>query len=248
MARHGEDKTQKRLSVAKTRFFPRKSDTWTVRSIAGAYKKNESVPLAFVLRDMLNIAASMWEAKFIATSKDVLVNGKLREDYRFSVGLFDIIDFPKIKKKYRMVLDSKGRLSLNALDYAAKPEKLCKVKGKKAAKHGKFIISTNDGLMIEAKDAKIPVGATLKVSLPDHKILEILEMKKGNLAYVCGGTHASAVAKISDFVAGDMLKDEMVFLENEDGKFLTTEKYIFVLGANKPAIDLGSGAEAKEKQ
>jgi small subunit ribosomal protein S4e len=245
MAKHGEDKTQKRLSVAKARFFPRKSDTWTMRSIAGAYKKDESLPLAFIVRDMLRIADSMWEAKYEIQNNNVHVNGAPRKDYRFSVGLFDIVEIPKLNKRYRMVLDSKGRLALSEIDHKSKLEKLCKVKGKKVVKGKKFVLSTNDGLMIETKDSKIPVGAVLKISLPDHKVMEVLEQKKGNLVYVCGGTHASAIAKITDMTQGDMLKDKMVYLEGDEGKFLTTEKYIFVLGTGKPAIELGKAAESE---
>ena len=37
------------------------------------------------------------------------VDGRVRTDPKFPLGLFDVLSIPKIKKNYRIMIDVKGR-------------------------------------------------------------------------------------------------------------------------------------------
>ena len=50
--------------------------------------------------------------KYILNNKTVLVDGKKRKDYRYPVGLFDVITFEDTKESYRVVLDEKGKIAV----------------------------------------------------------------------------------------------------------------------------------------
>lgn len=241
MARHGEGKSQKSLSVSKVRALSRKKNVWTIRMRTGPHNKYAAVPLLFIIRDILKLAGNKKEAKHLLNNREVKVNGVVRKDAKFAVGLFDIVDLEKIKNRYRVVLDGKGRIVLNEIPVKSKLEKVCKVMAKRTVKKGREQIVTNDGINIltHGKSKKLSVGDSIKISLPEKKILEILEAKKGNKAYIFSGTHTGMLAKIVEIAPRTMLKPKLITLESGGKEFRTTEKNIVVIGKSKVAIELG---------
>ncbi len=237
MATKGENKKQKKISAPKARLVARKSKgRFTIRSIAGSHSKETSVPLGFVVRELLGIAKNMHEVKALLNSGAVTVNGKPAKDYRLAIGLFDIIGITK--KAYRIVFDSKGRLVPKEIEVKGVMVKLCRVAGKRTAKRGQMQISTSDGYTFTEKKINVKVGDTVKVELPQMKIAARLEMKEGNLAYVISGRHIGRGPKITAILPGTMRRPKLVELKDGSGTFITLEKNIMVIGEKKPEIEI----------
>jgi len=238
MGSKGESKIEKRLVTSKARKINRKEKTFTIKSKPGPHKRKDSVPLGFVLRDLLGIVENMKEAKFILNNSEVKVDGRIVKDARFPVGLFDIISIEKIKKEFRMLFDRKGRLFPEEIKGKEKLVKLSKVVGKKTVKGKKIQIETNDGRNFVLEKTKLKIGDSVKISVPDQKILEEIELKQGALVYVCGGTHIGMIAKVREITPGTMKRPKLVTLKPEgEDEIQTIESNVFAVGEGKPVLE-----------
>lgn len=242
MASKGESKIQKKLSASKVRKAMRKGGgRLAIRSRPGAHNKHSSVPLGFAVRDLLGIAQNAREAKAVLRSGAVRVNGVARKEYRHNLGLFDLLDIEATKQKFRAVLDSHGRLVLKEISPKALASKLCKVVKKHTIKGGATQITMNDGTTIVEKKTAAKVGDSIKLELPQKKATAVYHMRKGSLAYITGGSHVGMLAKITGIVEGTMRRPRLVSLHYGKGAFLTVDRNVFVVGENKPEIEVESG-------
>lgn len=250
MANKGETKTQKKLSVGRVRDVARKGrQRFVHKSKAGAHSKNTSVPLVFAVRNLLSIAKDGKEAKRIITSGAIKVNGTVRKDTHFNVGLFDLVENVSGKMKYRAVYDSHGRLGLVDVEAKAKEEKLCRIIKKKTMDRGMIQLTVDDGSTFREKKTNLKVGDTIKVELPSRKIVEDYGLKKGNTVYVTGGTHVATIAKIQGIIEGTMSRPKLLELEEKSGeKFLTVQKNVFVIGEGKSEIETGKSEGEKDSK
>ena len=237
MAKKGEDKKLKRLAASKKRHILRKEYKWTIKGKPRISLEN-SIPLGVVIRDMLEFAKVLKEVKFILHNNKVLVNGIRRKDYKFTLGLFDLLEFTELKKRYRVILDNRGRLKLKEEDFKEEPRKIVRIENKVCYK-GKIQLLFDDSHTMLLDNTKLKVGDCLLVSLPEYKILEELKMEKGNLAYSTSGKHAGKLARIIDVVKGGIRKHKMVVLEEKGKQFQTVSKNIYVVGKREPLISLG---------
>ena len=143
MAKMGSRKHLKRYKAPKTWPIHPKEDTWTVKPSAGSHAIIDAIPLTLVIRDILKLADNAREAKRIINSGNVLVDGRVVKDYKFPVGLMDIIEIPKTGESYRVLLDRKGRLQLDLIE--ENDSKLCKIVNKTTIKGWKTQLYLHDG-------------------------------------------------------------------------------------------------------
>ncbi len=230
MAKKGETKGLKRLKAPKVRKLKRKVRKWTIRSRAGPYKGNESIPLGFVLRDLIGVCKTMHEVRIVLKEGKVRVNGIKRSDYRFSVGLFDVVSIDGFGKDYRIVFDLKGRFEAEEIDQTEKKTKISKIIGKKKTKGGKIQLRTNDGRTIVMDKTEAKVGDSVEIELPVQKVKRILSFGKGAKAYIIGGKHAGKKAEILEVREGEINKPKIVLLKDKENEFLTTMDKVFVVG------------------
>src|SRR3989344_2506025 len=99
----------KRLTAPRTWQIKRKGIKFITRPLPGSHKLEASLPLIVILRDLLKIVKTTREANYLIKNKKVLVNGKVMER-RFGVGLMDILAIKEIDKRYRIILDRRGKL------------------------------------------------------------------------------------------------------------------------------------------
>jgi small subunit ribosomal protein S4e len=237
MAKKGGKKKQKRLSTYKARLMKRKDKTFTIKLKSGPHNFKQSVPLGFLVRDLLKLSINRKETKNILNEGKIKIDGKIRKSTKFPVGLFDFVSVEGIKENYRIVLDSKGRLKAIKTE-ETKPVKLCKITGKKVNGKKEIQLNTNDGRTFIEKETDLKVGDTIKISVPEQKIIEKITQKKGNLAYVTSGSHTGEKAEIQEIIKGDINKYKTVKLKNKEKEFTTTVANIFVIGEKKAEIEL----------
>ena len=237
MAKKGERKQQKTLSVSKARKLHRKKNLWTVRAETGPHNKN-SVPLLFVARDLLGIAKNASEAEQIIFAGKIEVDGKVVTDKRYPVGLFDVVSLKGQKKNYRIVLNGSGQLLPKEISEKEKGKKLCKVVRKSTIKGKELQITTNDGRNFRAMKQDVRVGDTIIVEVPGQKVSGSLAMKEGNIAFIIGGKKVGLKGIIMKVSEGTMTRRKLIAVKPSEGEeFQTNEANIFVVGETRPELE-----------
>ncbi len=227
---------QKRLSIPKSWKAGKKGYKWVSTTHPGPHSQARSLPLGIIIRDILKLVDNSREGKRVLSEGKVLVDGILRKDLRFPVGLFDVISLPLSNESYRMLQDEKGRLTLYKLN-EANVNKLCRINNKTTLKGGKVQLNLNDGTNILGSN-EYGTKDSLILSVPDKQVVKHLEFKVGNLAMVVGGQHSGEIGKIKEIREVKSSRHNTVAISG-DTDFETIEDYVFVIGEDKPEIRLG---------
>ena len=227
MGRH-----QKRVAAPTSWPITRKTHHWVVGANAGPHSKDTGIPLLVVVRDLLKIANNAKEAKRILNEKNIFVDGIARSDYKYIVGLFDIVSIPSTNEYYRVLLDNQNRFKLFKEDESAL--KLCRINNKTIVKKGAVQLNLHDGTNILASN-EYGTFDTVMLSLKDRKIVKHIDYKPGNLAMIVGGEHSGEIGKIKQIKKVRGSGTNMVAISNER-EFETIEDYVYVIGESAPEI------------
>ncbi len=206
-----------------------------VKSAPGPHSESKSIPLLVALRDMLKLANSSKEVKRILHDGSVMVDGNIVRDYRFPVGLFDVITIPKINTSYRVLLDRKQRIMLHEVTDSG--IKLYRIKNKTNVKGGATQLNLHDGSNIISDEFSYRTSDSVLVSIPERKVLQHLMYKPGNLALITGGAHSGELATIKEIKKVRSSMPNMVSLQSTYD-FETVEDYVFVIGKNTSEMEL----------
>jgi small subunit ribosomal protein S4e len=222
----------------------KKEYKWVVRPSPGPHRARFSVPLAVVLRDQLKVATSIKEVKAIVSQGKVLVDGRIRKDYRYPIGVMDVIAIPSASLYFRAMPHPTDYITLVKITSEDATYKLVKV-ANKTTLTGKMIqLNLDDGrniLVNEEKAKSIRTRDTLKIELPSQNIIGHLEMKEGAYGIITGGKNVGAHGKISSIKKAQYKVDaySLVTVENQAGyKYETNLKNVMVIGEEKPEIRL----------
>jgi len=210
-----------------------KKPKWIVTPRPGPHKREESIPLLIVVRDILKYADTAREAKRIIHDGLIMVDKRIRKDERYGVGLMDTIDIPKIKKSFR-VLPSKKGLILREIPSKESSIKPCKIMNKTIIKNGSIQLNLHDGSNIITDKTDYRTRDTLLIELPERKIKDGIEFKKGNIALIVHGRHSGEIGEINEISEGTATKKSITRL----GEIQTLTDYIFVIGKKKPVITI----------
>jgi small subunit ribosomal protein S4e len=228
----------KRLAAAPCLKIKRKEFKWIVKPSPGPHPKNLCIPLAVLIRDYLGFARNMREVKYILNNRYVKVDGKVRRDPKFPVGLFDIVSFDKIEKAYRIVIDNHERLYPVEIPYGENI-KVGKIINKKLVKGGKIQLTTNDGRNFLLDSTDLKPHDSIVYEVPSQKIIKGIKMKEGNLVYILFGAFAGKIGKILEIHPGSMSKPWIVKLDVDGKEVYTVRDKIIVIGENEPEIKWG---------
>lgn len=147
MTRKGSIRGLKRSKAPKLWKIARKEKKWTINPRPGPHNR-EAIPLAFILRDYLGYAHTLREAKRILNERKVKINGKVRTDFRFPVGLMDVVEIPQTEEFYRVMPNFKGTPVLYPIAEKEKHFRPLKIVGKYVAKSGKIQLRFHDGTVL----------------------------------------------------------------------------------------------------
>ena len=229
---------QKRLSAPKTYKIPRKVKKWIVKPSPGPHDKT-AIPLLILVRDYLKLADTGREARRIIASGNILVDGVVRKDYKFPVGLFDVVSIPKMDLNYRIVFDERGRyVPIEVEDY---DKKLYRINNKTMIRGGRIQLNLFDGTNILATN-EYKTKDSILMKIPEKEIIQHLKFEEGALVMVTGGTHAGEIGRLKSYKIVRSSSPNLVTIEIEGREYTTIEDYIFVIGSKedkKPVIDLG---------
>jgi small subunit ribosomal protein S4e len=248
LGKKGGSKGLKRKPAPKFWPIPRKEFAWAVKPSPGPHSLENCLPLAIVLRDILGFAKTRKEAEIIVSRGKVYVDGNIRRKDNFPVGLMDVIAIPEADAFFRVLPSHKGFI----LHKIAKEEtnfKLCRIENKTCVKKGHIQLCLHDGSNIPVKvaDPKNPQEDvyetldTLKIGLPDRRIIDHVKVKENVFAIITGGKNIGKYGKIMEIkkAEGEKRRNALVIIEDDKGNsYQTTLNFVFVLGETSPLISL----------
>ena len=221
-----------RLAMPKTWKIKRKGIKYVSRPKSGPHSFKLGLPINLLLRDILNYARTTKEVKNILYNQDILVDGIRRKNHRFIVGLMDVISIPKTKENFRIILNKKGNIAALPIKEEEAKLKPCKIIGKTLLKKGKMQLNMEDGKNIPTKEDKYNVGDSILIEIPSQKIKEVFKLEKGSTVYLTGGKHIGETGLIEG------IKENRLVYKREQETFETSKNYAFVIGKEKPSIEL----------
>lgn len=226
----------KRVASPRTWPVTRKTSKWIAKPNPGPHSEEKGMPLVVVLRDLLHVADKAKEIKQILHEGKVMVDGKVRRDHRYPVGLFDVISIPEIKANYRVSIGTDGKFKLVPVSDVS--TKLYKILNKTAVKGGKIQLNLHDGTTILASN-DYHTKDTILMKVPERSIDQHLKYEIGSYAMVIGGKHAGEFGSIKEIRVVKATGPNMVKITGKSGDFDTVERYVVVVGKDTPVVDLG---------
>jgi len=235
MGNKGGRRHLKKLGAPKSWNIERKDRVWIAKPRPGPHSLEGSLPLTTILTIVLKKAGSIREAERLIKTNEILVDGRIVKDPKFPVGFMDVLSIPKVDEHYLITYDKYGRIQLQKIK--EQKFKLCRIERKFVAKKGKKMIGLHDG-RTQAADRDYKTGDVVKMAVPEQKILDHFEFKKGNTAYVIKGKHAGKTGKIKEEIKGTAARESLVVMEKEGETFNVPKRYLFLIGRDKPEITL----------
>lgn len=229
MGKRGGTKHLKRIASPKVvPVHDKKEYVWITKPSAGPHPNRYAMPLGVIVRDILKLARSAREARRILASRLMKVDGRVRTDEKFPVGLMDVLSIPKSGKHYRISADRKGRLVPVEIKEADAASKILKVVRKHVIRGGKISLTFHDGKNMLG-DNHVRVGDSVVVSLPETKMKTHLKRELGSRCLVMEGKHAGTVVKLKEIMQRKGGKPSEALVQNEKEEFVTVAKYLFVV-------------------
>lgn len=217
------NKHLKRLSAPKTWRIKRKSAKFIIKPSPGPHSLETGLPLGILLKDILNYANTTSEVKKILNTSEIKIDGKIRKDFRFPVGIFDTIEFTNINEDFRILLNRKGKLDLIKIGKDEALLKPCKIIGKTMTR-GKLQLNLFDGKNILVDSNNYKVGDTVILSLPHQKIEKHLKLDKKSTIFLTSGKHIGEIGNVEGIA-----KDKVIY-KNQNGNLVETlKRYAFVV-------------------
>lgn len=250
MGRKGESKHLKRHPAPRGWPIHVKEAKWTFRPRPGPHPSSRCLPLSIAVRDTLGYAKNAKEAKIILSEGKIRVDGKVRRNGKFPLGLMDVLEIQEAKVRYRMIPSQKKGLELIEIDEEEARLKPCRIENKTVVKGGHIQLNLHDGrnLLIEVSDPKTSKEDiykhrdTLIISLSDQKIVKHIKLQEGVYAIVTAGRNAGKQGKIIDYTPGTASRQPLVTVQDQAGESIQTmADYIIVLGEESAEVKLAAG-------
>jgi small subunit ribosomal protein S4e len=227
-----------RLASPRSWQVARKATKWIAKPMPGPRTKAEGIPLVVLLRDVVGMIENQRELKYLINTKQILVNGKLYRETRFPVGLFDVISFPTVKKHYRVVLTTLGKLQASEISDKEANMLLLQVNEKTSIKGGKLQINLSNGwnVLTDSK-TKIKVGESVLFDLKKKKITENFRFSNGAQVYFVRGKRAGHSATFKSLKeTGVLRRQKIAVLELGKETIESSLNNLITVGAKKASI------------
>ena len=238
-------------------FWPtrRKEYVWAVRPSPGPHPLARCVPLGVLLRDALGYALTMREARLILGERKVYVDGRVVTDYKFPVGLMDVIYLRGAEEYYRVLPHPTKFFMLHRIDEEEARYKPLRIKRKTMVRGGRLQLTFHDGrnYLLKLNDPFNPIEDvystydTVLLNLVEGSIVAHVKMGEGVLAYVIDGRNVGFLGRIESIHQIFKRSRSIVTLKSDDERVARTIlDYVFAIGEEEPLISLPSREEVEE--
>ncbi|MCD6564006.1 MAG: 30S ribosomal protein S4e [Thermoproteales archaeon] len=232
------------------KFWPisRKEAVWSVKPRAGPHPLHRAIPLGIVIRDMLGYANNMREARKILGQRLIEVDGRVVTDYKFPVGLMDVIHIKPSDEYFRVVPDRVRLLRLVKINSDESSLKILRIEKKTMVKGGNIQLTFHDGrnYLLRIKNPFEPeediysTFDSVLYNLNDKEIVDHYPFKEGYISVVIDGSNVGVIGKIKNIrQIFKKVKAQVEIEDAEGGITRTILGYVLIVGKDKPTITLG---------
>jgi small subunit ribosomal protein S4e len=223
----------KRIASPKSWNISRKESKYVVRPSPGSASIENGLPIGVILRDFLNLASNLREAKYIINNQEILINKSKSKDVHQIVNLMDIIEIPLIKKLFRVLMNRKGKLIVFEVPASENCALILKIIGVSLLKKGLIQLNLFGGQNLIVKNNKSKPGDTIIFDLVKKQIIDQFKLSEKSFVYLIGGKHVGESGIIEKIV-----ENQLIFKNNNGERLETSKKYAYILGKDKSSIKL----------
>ncbi|XP_078001438.1 small ribosomal subunit protein eS4-like [Glandiceps talaboti] len=212
------------------------------RPSTGPHKLRECLPLIIFLRNRLRYALTYVEVKKIVMQRLIKVDGKVRTDIGYPMGIMDVVSIEKTGENFRLIFDVKGRFAIHRITHEEAKYKLCKVRKVSVGPKGVPFVVTHDARTIRYPDPLVKVNDTVKVDIGSGKIQDFIKFDSGNVCMITGGRNLGRVGIITNRERHPGSFDIVHVKDAAGHTFATRLTNVFVIGKGvKPWVSLPKG-------
>lgn len=227
----------KRHSMPTSWQIKRKNIAFISKPNPGSHKLEYCSSIIVVLRDILGLAKTAKEVKYIVNNTDVLINGKKITDIKAPCGMFDIIEIKKTGEKYIVVFDTLGKIKL----VPTKDDQLyLKISNKKMLPGKKYQLNFMNGfnLVVDEKTFNsIKAEDTIIYDIDKKKVSGVVALKEGSFVYIFDGKYKGNLGKITKFDIYNGLTRDVAEVDVEGEAHSTAKDYCFAIGTKKEDLN-----------
>jgi len=126
----------------------------------------------------------------------IKVDGKIRRDPRFPLGIMDVVTIEKTNENFRILVDTKGRFLPHRVDQKEAGFKLCKVIRKRIGKAKVPHIVTHDGRTIRYPHPDVQINDCIKYDLEKKEIAGIVKFQNNAIVMITGGNNIGRIGTL----------------------------------------------------
>ena len=234
MGKKGGDTRIKRQISPEFWAIRRKESQFVIRPKPGPHPKQRAYPLGMVLRDVLNVAGTRHEADRILKAGNVKVDGIVRRDPNFAVGLMDVVELA-MGQTYRMVPKKSALISPIAIEDAEKGIKLVRITSKTSVRENKIQYGFHDSKTL-LSDQKLKVGDTCVINLPEVNIKNNIAFEKGCTVLITTGENAGRLGRIEEIKDGIFSLPKRALVSFDDKSVELPVEMVMAIGTDRPVI------------
>jgi len=237
MAR-GPKKHLKRLRTPKSWLLDKLTGVYAPRPRTGPHKLRECLPLMVVLRNRLKYALNGTDCSKILNDKDnqVKIDGRVRRDVKYPVGLMDVLTIDKTGDRFRMMYDLKGRFTLVRIKDKESQFKLAKVKQRNLGPNKIPYIVTHDSRTIRFPPPDANVEDTVKINCATGQVEGVVKLEVGNNVLVTGGANRGRVGVITNRTRLQGMFDMIAVKDSNGSSFNTRIDNCFLIGKGETSL------------
>jgi small subunit ribosomal protein S4e len=243
----GPKKHLKRLNAPNHWNLGKMGGVWAPKPSPGPHKQRECLPVCIILRDRLKYALTNKECMQICMERCVKVDGKVRTDHNYPSGFMDVVELEKSSDRFRLLFDTKGRYVLHRIQREEAAYKLCRVSQTYVSANKIPVLVTHDGRTIRYPDPDVKVNDTIKVTLADGKMSDIVKFEIGALVMLTRGRNAGRVGTLMHIERHDGSFSIVTVKDAKGHTFATRLQNVFVIGTGTvPLVTLPKGRGIKK--
>ena len=230
-------------------FWPikRKERTWAPNTRPGPHSREKSLPLVIIIREILGYARTAKEAIRIISTGKVKIDGVVRRDHRFPVGLMDVLQIEGAGQVFRVLPKPNRGLVPTPISEKEAGFKLCKILGKRNIEGGKIQINLHDGRSLilpvqtarQRTDVEYAPGGAMQLGLPKQNLMGVVQFQTGALGLVIDGRNQGIFGKIATITPGTHARPKIVKIETSTEAFDTPAEYVIPVGTQSSLVGLG---------
>jgi len=200
-----------------------------------------------IIREILGYARTSKEAIRIISTGKVKIDGVVRRDHRFPVGLMDVLQIEGAGQVFRVLPRPNRGLVPTPISEKEAGFKLCKIIGKRNIEGGKIQINLHDGRSLilpgqtarQKTDSEYAPGGAMQLGVPKQNLMGLVPFQTGAMGLVIDGRNQGIFGKITTITPGTHARPKIVKIETASEAFDTPAEYVIPVGTQSSLVGLG---------